>query len=130
MAGPAPEPNAEPGTLEVEVTPNPVPWSGAQISDGGCGDVPNTWFYSQVLRNTSESTIVVSDRTDYFNNREVSRRSNLGITLDPGAQTAVTTRWCSASSGFQTAQTNWSVTDTTTAAVLTVAGPRVMLQAK
>jgi hypothetical protein len=119
-----------PAGLEVEVTPNPVPWSRTPDSESTCGDVLNTWFYTQVLRNTGGSTIVVTDRADYFNNREVSRRSNVGITLEPGAETRITTRWCSVSSVVQTAQTDWGATDTSTAAGLTVVGPRVTLQAK
>ena len=118
------------GGFEVEVTPNPVPWSVTPASESSCGDVQNTWIYTQVLRNTGGNTIVVSDRIDYFNNREVSRRANLGITLEPGAETRITTRWCSVSSVVQTAYTDWTATDATTAAVFTFAGPRVMLQAK
>jgi hypothetical protein len=125
-----PGPDDELGSLEVEVTPNPVPWSSATISESGCGDVLNIWVYTQVLRNAGGNTIVVNERTDYFNNREVSRRANLGITLEPGAETRITTRWCSVSSVVQTAYTDWSATDATTAAVFTFAGPRVMLQAK
>jgi hypothetical protein len=38
-----PGPDDELGSLEVEVTPNPVPWSSATISESGCGDVLNIW---------------------------------------------------------------------------------------
>lgn len=114
----------------MQVTPNPVSWSGAGISESGCGDVLNTWLYTQVLRNAGSNTIVVSDRTDYFDNREVSRRANLGITLEPGAETRIATRWCSVVSTVHSAYTDWTATDATTAAVFTFAGERVMLQAK
>src|SRR5687767_5903959 len=81
---PAPSPGnggSGAGRLEVTVTPNPVPWSGNPINEGGCGGVPNTWFYTQTLRNSGGNTIVVSDRTNYFNGREVSKQANLGITI-------------------------------------------------
>ena len=71
----------------------------------------NTWFYNQVLKNTGGKTIVVSDRTDFFNNREVSKRNGLGITIAPGAESTVTTRWCSASVGPHTARTDFSGQD-------------------
>ena len=126
---PGPTPTAGPGKLEVTVNPNPVPWSGQAI-DGGCAEVANTWFYNQVLKNTGGNTIVVSDRSDFFDNVERSKRSNLGINLAPGAETSIATRWCSSAAGNHSAQTNWGATDTGTGAVLTVNGPRVTLQAK
>jgi hypothetical protein len=95
----------------VTVNPNPVPWSGQPIEGSGCTGVSNTWFYTQVLRNTGGTSIVVSDRTDFFNNREVSKRNGLGITLAAGAETSVTTRWCSASVGPHTAKTDFSGQD-------------------
>ena len=107
---PAPTPSG-PGKLEVTINPNPVPWSGTPIEGSGCTGVANTWFYSQVLKNTGGKSIVVSDRTDFFNNREVSKRNGLGITLAPGAETSVTTRWCSASAGPHTAKTDFSGQD-------------------
>lgn len=107
---PAPTPSG-PGRLEVTINPNPVPWSGTPIQGSGCDGVTNTWFYNQVLRNTGGKTIVVSDRTDFFNNREVSKRNGLGISIAPGANSTVTTRWCSASAGPHTAKTDFSGQD-------------------
>jgi hypothetical protein len=132
---PAPGPSTTPapagGRLQVVVNPNPVPFSGQPITDSaGCANVPNTWFYDQVLTNTGGNTINVSDRADFFNDREVSKRSALGIVLSPGASTTIKTRWCTSQSGTQTAQTNWGATDTTTGTVLTITGPRVTLRAK
>ena len=125
---PAPAP-AAPGQLEVTINPNPVPWSGNPI-DGGCAGVANTWFYTQVLKNSGGNPIVVTDRTDFFNGRETSKRGNLGINLAPGADTSITTRWCSSASGNQNAQTNWVATDTTTNSTLSVTGTLVTLTAK
>lgn len=129
--GPSPAPSNGPGRLEVTVTPNPVPWSGQPITDAaGCANVPNTWFYTQTLTNTGGNTITVSDRTNFFNDREVSKSSNLGIVLAPGASHNVTTRWCSSASGSHTAQTNWAGSDNSSNERLSVNGPRVTLLAK
>jgi hypothetical protein len=114
----------------VTINPNPVPWSGTPIADGGCAGVANTWFYTQTLKNSGGNTIVVSDRTDYFNGREVSKRTGLGITIEPGAESSLTTRWCSSASGSHTAQTNFGATDVVTSSVLTVNGAVVTLRAK
>lgn len=128
---PGPATSSGGGRLEIAVNPNPVPWSGQAITDSaGCANVPNTWFYDQVLTNSGGNTISVSDRTDYFNDREVSKRTALGIVINPGASTTIKTRWCTSQSGSQTAQTNWGATDLTTGAVITAIGPRVTLRAK
>lgn len=125
---PAPAPSG-PGKLEVTINPNPVPWSGQPIEGSGCTGVSNTWFYNQVLRNSGGKSITVSDRTDFFNNREVSRRNGLGIVLAPGAQTTITTRWCSAAAGPHTAKTDFSGQDADGAAVV-FHGTTVTLRAR
>ena len=127
---PGPSPSNGPGRLEVTIDPNPVPWSGQPISGSGCDNVPNTWFYTQVLRNAGGSTIVVSDRTNFFNGRETSKQTNVGITLERGASQSVTTRWCSSSPGPHTAQTNWGSTDLASGAVQNLNGPSVTLRAR
>lgn len=114
---PAPTPSG-PGKLEVTINPNPVPWSGNPIEGSGCTGVTNTWFYTQVLRNTGGKAIVVSDRTDFFNNREVSKRNGLGISIAAGAETSVTTRWCSAGAGPHIAKTDFSGQDADGAGVV------------
>jgi hypothetical protein len=106
-----------------------VPWSGQPIDGSGCTGVTNTWFYNQVLRNTGGKPITISDRTDYFNNREVSRRNGLGIVLAPGAETSITTRWCSASAGPHTSKTDFSGQDADGASVV-FHGSTVTLQAR
>jgi hypothetical protein len=126
---PAPAPSSGPGRLDVTVNPNPVPWSGNPIEGSGCTGVTNTWFYSQVLVNTGGKAIVVSDRTDFFNNREVSRRNGLGINLAAGASTTLTTRWCSASVGPHTARTDFSGQDADGTAVV-FSGSTITLNAK
>lgn len=128
---PAPSTSTGGGKLEITVNPNPVPWSGQPITDNaGCANVPNTWFYDQVLKNSGSNSITVSDRTNYFDGREVSTQAALGIVLAPGATRTIATRWCTSTTGSHTAQSNFGATDTTTGAVLTVFGPQVALRAK
>jgi hypothetical protein len=67
--------------------------------------------YEQVLKNTGGTKLTVSDRADSFDGVEVSKRSGLGIVLDPGAENRITTRWCSANNIEHKAQTNFSGSD-------------------
>ena len=110
----------------MSITPNPVPWSGTPID--GCSR-PNTWTYEQVLRNTGGATLTVSDRTDYMNGAKVSERSGLGIVLAPGADRAITTRWCSANATEQTARTDFFGSDGSGGRI-TFTGPTVRLLAR
>jgi hypothetical protein len=114
---PAPQPTPTPApapasggtaSFSVTVTPNPVPWSSEPVPN--C-DLANRWHYDQVLRNTGSRRVTVSDRTDFFDGGRVSTRSALGIVLEPGAETAIRTRWCSANNTEHRAQTNWSGSD-------------------
>src|SRR5712691_2005004 len=55
------------GSLTVTVNPNPVPFSGKPITDvAGCQNRNNTWFYNQVLEETSGSTITINSEIDMF----------------------------------------------------------------
>jgi len=107
---PAPAPSPAPPTngsasFSVSVTPNPVPWSSEPVPN--C-NLANRWHYDQVLKNTGTRRVTVSDRTDFFDGAVVSTRSGLGIVLEPGAETTIRTRWCSANNVEHRAQTNWS----------------------
>lgn len=97
-----------PGALSVSISPNPVPWSSEPVPN--C-TLPNNWHYEQTLTNTGGTTLTISDRTDFFDGVEVSRRSGLGIVLTPGASTSITTRWCSGNNVEHRAQTNFSGSD-------------------
>ena len=106
-----PPPAATPGALSVTVTPNPVPWSSVDVP--GCGsDRPNRWVYEQTLKNTGGTAITVNDRVDFFDGSQSSTRTGLGISIAPGAESTLTTRWCSVSTSAHTARTNFSGTDT------------------
>lgn len=110
--GPTPEPAPTPApsgaSFSVTVTPNPVPWSSEPVPN--C-NLANRWHYDQSLRNTGGERVTVSDRSDFFDGTRVSTRSGLGIVLEPGAETTVRTRWCSANNTEHRAQTNWSGSD-------------------
>jgi hypothetical protein len=104
---PTPAPSG-PGALSVTITPNPVPWSSEPVPN--C-NLANRWHYDQILRNTGGRRITISDRIDFFDGVQVSTRGGLGIVLDPGAETSIRTRWCSANNVEHRAQTNWSGSD-------------------
>lgn len=110
---PTPAPSG-PAAFSVTVTPNPVPWSGEPVPN--C-NLANRWHYDQILRNTGGRRVTVSDRTDFFDGARVSTRSGLGIVLEPGAETTIRTRWCSANNIEHRAQTNWSGSDETGARI-------------
>jgi hypothetical protein len=94
----------------VIVTPNPVPWSDAEIA--GCGsDRPNRWIYEQTLRNTGETAITVTDRADVFDTGAPTIRTGLGIAIAAGAESKVTTRYCSVTNVDHFAFTNWAGVD-------------------
>lgn len=122
---PAPAPNGA-GRLEVTITPNPVPWSSQLIE--GCSR-PNTWTYEQTLKNAGGTRLTISDRTDFMNGAKVSERSGLAIVLTPGAAHKLTTRWCSANSTEQSAQTNYTGSDDAGNRI-TFTGPTVRLLGK
>ena len=97
-----------PAAFSVTVTPNPVPWSSEPVPN--C-TLANRWHYDQVLRNTGGRRVTISDRSDFFDGARVSTRGGLGIVLEPGAETTIRTRWCSATNVEHRAQTTWSGSD-------------------
>ena len=108
---PDPAPGAEPGTpgvLNVTITPNPVPRSSEPAP--GC-NLANRWHYEQTLRNTGGTRVTISDRADAFDGVEVSRRTGLEIVLEPGADAAVSTEWCSSNNIEHHARTSFSGSD-------------------
>ena len=123
---PAPEPSPTPtgpGRLEITANPNPVPWSAEPVEN--C-NLANRWHYDQVLRNAGGTRLTISDRVDLFDGAQVSSRSGLGIVLDPGQETTIRTRWCSANNIEHRAQTNYSGSDDAGNRI-SVTGPSVRL---
>ena len=127
---PAPTANPQPaGAVTVTVNPNPVPHSGTPITDAaGCRNVPFTWFYDQVLRETGGSTVTFTSRIDLFDDRETNNVSNLNIVVSANGTNTVRSRWCSSNRAAHSAQTRWTGTDASGRTV-TVLGPRVTLSA-
>jgi hypothetical protein len=112
------------GALSISINPNPVPWSSEPTPN--CS-LPNNWHYDQTLTNTGGTTVTISDRVDFFDGVEVSRRSGLGIVLPPGASTTITTRWCSGNNVQHRTQTNFSGSDDN-GTPIAVTGPVVRLR--
>ncbi|MGH9253422.1 MAG: hypothetical protein ACRD3C_02510 [Vicinamibacterales bacterium] len=114
------------GTLTIAISPNPVPWSSEPAPN--C-NLANRWQYQQTLRNTGGTGLTISDRVDFFDGVEVSKRSGLGIVLPPGADAAITTHWCSGNNVAHRTQTNFSGSDDN-GNPIAVIGPIVRLQPK
>jgi hypothetical protein len=126
--GPAPTaPNAT-GAVTIAINPNPVPHSGAAITDAaGCVGVRFTWFYDQVLQETGGSTVTFTNRIDLFDDRETNNVS-VNIVVPANGSTTVRSRWCSSNRAAHSSQTRWTGTDASGRAI-SVLGPRVILNA-
>jgi hypothetical protein len=120
---PSPAPAPSPGSLQVTISPNPVPWSNTPIPN--CS-LTNTWTYTQILENVGGAEITISDRTDFFDGAQTGQRSGLGIVLAPGAKTTLTTRWCSANATEHHTRTDFTGTDARNNRI-NVKGPDVTL---
>ena len=128
---PQPPPSTTPavGVQQITVNPNPVPHSGAAITDAaGCKDVKYTWFYEQVFRETGGSAITLTNRIDLFDERETNNIGNLNIVVPAGGTNQIRSRWCSSNKAAHSAQTRWSGTDANGRAIV-VMGPKVSLGA-
>jgi hypothetical protein len=108
---PAPTPPpAGPGKLAIEVSPNPVPYSGAPVS--GCSSAsPHTWTYNQVLRNVGGTAFTLTRRANYFDGSKISEPS-VSITIQPGQSHTQPTAWCSSQNIEHTTRTDWFGEDT------------------
>jgi hypothetical protein len=117
------------GAITVTVNPNPSPHNGTPITDAaGCRNVPYTWYYDQVIRETGGSQVTLTNRIDLFDDRETNNVSNLNIVVPANGTTSVRSRWCSSNRSGHSAQTRWTGTDAAGRSI-TVLGPRVTLSA-
>lgn len=124
-----PAPVGAKGTVQVTVSPNPVPFSGQPITDiASCATRPNTWFYDQVLKETGGAAVTVTRRVDTFDGAAGSA-TNPNLRIAANGTTSVRTRWCSVSASAHTAQSTFSGTDANGNS-WTVTGPLVRLSAK
>ncbi len=110
---PAPTPNTNAtANVTVEIRPNPVPFSGAPITDAAsCAGSPNTWFYDQVFTETAGVAVKFTNRTDSFDGR-VTNNGAADISVPAKGSVTIKSRWCSAASVSHTAKTTFSGADT------------------
>jgi len=125
---PGPAPQAV-GAVQITVNPNPVPHSGAPITDAaGCVGVKYTWFYDQVFRETGGSNVTFTNRIDLFDDRETNNIGNLNVVVGAGGGNSIRSRWCSSTKSAHSAQTRWTGTDAAGRSI-SVLGPKVILAA-
>jgi hypothetical protein len=98
--------------LQISIVPNPVPFSGTPITDvAGCASLPHTWFYEQVLRDTTGAGVTITARVDKFDGIVVNNINGITISVPANGSTSVSTRWCSGNRIAHTAQTTFAGTD-------------------
>src|SRR5687767_6213529 len=92
-APPAPNTNAT-ASVKIEIRPNPVPFSGAPITDvASCAGSPNTWFYDQTFTESAGVSVRFTARTDMFDGR-VTNNGSADITVPARGTTTIKSRWC------------------------------------
>jgi len=92
-------------TVQIGVNPNPVPFSGAPITDAAeCAHYVNTWFYDTVLQETAGGNVTFTSRVDLFDGKTANNITGLKIVLGPHDTVALHTRWCSGASTAHSAQ--------------------------
>jgi hypothetical protein len=129
-----PAPNPPPNTnttanVNVDIRPNPVPFSGAPITDvASCAGSQNTWFYDQVFTETSGVAVRFTSRTDMFDGR-VTNNGSADISVPAKGTTTIKSRWCSAAGVAHTARSTFTGTDANGHTV-TASGGDVQLRSK
>ena len=82
-AGPATGGGAT-ATVQIAVNPNPVPFSGAPITDAQeCAHYVNTWFYDTVLQESAGGNVTFTSRVDLFDGKTANNITGLKIVLGP-----------------------------------------------
>jgi hypothetical protein len=117
-------------TVQIVANPNPVPFSGAPITDAAeCANYAFTWFYDTVLQETAGSEVRFTSRIDTFDDKTANNLQGLNIVLGPHSSLTLHTRWCSGSSTAHTTQSSFTGVDASGNAVSAM-GPAVRLMAK
>jgi hypothetical protein len=125
-----PTPGGSPASVQVTVNPNPVPFSGAPITDAAsCAGYENTWFYDQVLQEQGGGEVRFTSRVDMFDDKMANNLQGLSIVIPARGTQTIRTRWCSGAGTGHTAQTTFSGTDAQGNTV-TVTGPVARLMAR
>lgn len=104
-------PNAT-GSVKVAINPNPVPFSGAPVTDTpGCATLPNTWYYDQVFTESSGTAVTLTSRIDFFDGFSVNDIQGISIDVPAKGSTTLKARWCSGNKTNHTAQSTFSGVD-------------------
>jgi hypothetical protein len=116
--------------VQISVAPNPVPFSGAPITDAAsCAASPNTWFYEQTLKEVGGAAVTFTGRVDRFDGSPVNTLTGLSIVVPANGSVTIRSRWCSVSANEHNAQTSFTGTDASGTQV-SVTGPSVRLLAR
>lgn len=116
------------GAIAVTVSANPVLFSGAPSSL--CSGNLNTWYYNQVIRETSGVGVTIQRRTSTFNGTVVSDVSSNYVIAANGTLNFGTTTWCATGSDQSiTVATTWYGVDARGRS-WTYVGPSVILLAR
>ena len=100
------------GSVRVNINPNPVPFSGAPVTDDpGCAALPNTWYYDQVFTETAGNAVTLTARTDFFDGFSVNIINGISIDIPARGSLDLRARWCSANKTQHTAQSTFSGVD-------------------
>ena len=104
-------PNAT-GSVKVAINPNPVPFSGAPVTDDpGCATLPNTWYYQQVFTETAGTAVTLTSRIDFFDGFTINNIQGIAIDIPAKGTTSLGARWCSGNKTNHTAQSTFSGVD-------------------
>lgn len=115
------------GALSVTVTPNPTPYSGAPFTF--CQGNPNTWMYSETIRETNGVGMTVLQRS-YSVDGRISNQAASNISIPARGSVSLNGLiWCLSGSGPYTVQTTYHGTDANGNSFSYV-GPAVTLLAK
>jgi len=110
-SGPTPPDTNATGNVNMEIRPNPVPFSGTPITDvASCASSANTWFYEQVFTETAGVEVHFTARTDTFDGR-VTNSGAADITVPARGSITIRSRWCSVSPVSHTARSTFTGTD-------------------
>ena len=98
-------PGAAAASVTIAVNPDPVPFSGAPITDTPeCANYVNTWFYQLVLQETAGNTVTFTQRIDNFDGKTANNITGLNIVIGPHGTLTLHTRWCSGAGTAHSAQ--------------------------
>jgi hypothetical protein len=101
----APSQGGAAATVQISVNPNPVPFSGAPITDAAeCANYANTWFYDTVLLENGGGNVTFTSRVDLFDGKTANNITGLKVVLGPHDTVVLHTRWCSGASTGHSAQ--------------------------